>query len=67
MEKFTEGCEADENDCLGYYKGIMKLIAPELHSKDDEFKGLVNTLDFNWAPDNIQNNRFPVKVEYCKK
>ena len=67
MEKFTEGCEADENDCLGFYKGIMKLIAPELHSNDDKFAGLSNTLDFNWAPDKVQDNRFPVKVEYCKK
>ena len=65
MERFNENC--NENDSLGFYKGIMKLIAPELHSNDDEFAGLTNTLDFNWAPDNIQDNRFPVKVEYCKK
>ena len=65
MERFNENC--NENDSLGFYKGIMKLIAPELHSTDDEFKGLANTLDFNWAEDEVQDNRFPVKVEYCKK
>jgi hypothetical protein len=42
----------------------MKLIAPELHSGDKKFKGLVNVLDFYWAPDKVQENRFPVKVEY---
>lgn len=65
MEHFNENC--NENDSLGFYKGIMKLIAPELHSTDDEFKGLANTLDFNWAEDEVQDNRFPVKVEYCNK
>lgn len=65
MDCFSE--YGNENDSLGFYKGIMKLIAPELHSTDDEFKGLANTLDFNWAPDEVQDNRFPVKVEYCKK
>ena len=64
MERFTEDDEADENDSLGFYKGIMKLIAPELHSNDDKFKGGMNVLDFNWAPDKVQENRFPVKVEY---
>ena len=34
---------------LGFYKGIMKLIAPELHSNDDKFKDGFNVLDFNWA------------------
>jgi hypothetical protein len=42
----------------------MKLIAPELHSNDDEFKENVNVLDFNWAEDEVQDNRFPVKVVY---
>ena len=45
----------------------MKLIAPELHSNDDEFKGAFNVLDFNWAEDRVKDNRFPVKVEYCHK
>lgn len=65
MDRFSE--YGNENDSLGFYKGIMKLIAPELHSTDDEFKGLANTLDFNWAEDEVQDNRFPVKVEYCNK
>lgn len=64
MEHFTEDDEADENDSLGFYKGIMKLIAPELHSDNDNFKGIMNMLDFNWAEDRMQDNRFPVKVEY---
>jgi hypothetical protein len=42
----------------------MKLIAPELHSDDDKFKDGSNVLDFNWASDRVQENRFPVKVEY---
>ena len=62
MERFTE--EEDEENSLGYYKGIMKVIAPELHSYEDKFKGDMNVLDFNWAEDEVQDNRFPVKVEY---
>ncbi|MBR2016929.1 MAG: hypothetical protein IKA00_06490 [Prevotella sp.] len=64
MEHFSEDDEADENDSLGFYKGIMKVIAPELHSGDKKFKGLINVLDFYWAPDKVKDNRFPVKVEY---
>lgn len=64
MEHFTEDDEADEKDSLGFYKGIMKVIAPELHSDDDNFKGNMNVLDFNWAEDRVQDNRFPVKVEF---
>ena len=64
MERFTEDDE-DEVNSLGYYKGIMKVIAPELHSNDDKFKGGFNVLDFDWADDDVQDNRFPVKVEYC--
>lgn len=63
MDRFTD--DEDEENSLGFYKGIMKLIAPELHSKDDKFKGCMNVLDFNWASDKVQDNRFPVKVEYC--
>ena len=62
MEAFDE--ESNEDDSLGFYKGIMKLIAPELHSDNDNFKGIMNMLDFNWAEDRMQDNRFPVKVEY---
>ena len=62
MERFTE--EEDEENSLGFYKGIMKLIAPELHSINEKFKGCMNVLDFNWAEDKVQDNRFPVKVEY---
>ena len=62
MDRFSE--EEDEDNSLGFYKGIMKLIAPELHSNDDEFKENFNVLDFNWAEDEVQDNRFPVKVEY---
>ena len=62
MDRFTE--EEDEENSLGFYKGIMKLIAPELHSDTDKFKGCMNVLDFNWASDKVQDNRFPMKVEY---
>ena len=63
MDCFAE--DEDEENSLGFYKGIMKLIAPELHSTDDKFKSNFNVLDFNWAEDKVQDNRFPVKVEYC--
>jgi len=62
MDRFSE--EEDEDNSLGFYKGIMKLIAPELHSNDDEFKEDFNVLYFNWAEDEVQDNRFPVKVVY---
>ena len=62
MEKFAE--EENEKDCLGYYKGIMKVIAPELYSDDVAFEGCNNVLDFDWADDDIQDNAFPVKVKY---
>ena len=62
MERFTE--DEDEENSLGFYKGIMKVIAPELHSNDDKFKDGMNVLDFNWAPDKVQDNRFHVKIEY---
>ena len=60
MERFNENC--DESDSLGFYKGIMKLIAPELHSTDEKFQDTSNVLDFNWAPDCVQDNAFPAKV-----
>ena len=62
MERFTE--EEDEDNSLGFYKGIMKLIAPELHSNDAKFAGGYNVLGFYWADDAVQDNRFPVKVTY---
>ena len=62
MDKFT--VNEDEENSLGFYKGIMKLIAPELYSRDEKFKGGTNVLGFDWAEDAVQDNRFPVKVEY---
>lgn len=62
MDRFAE--DEDEENSLGFYKGIMKLIAPELHSNDDKFQGGMNVLDFNWADDRVQDNRFPVRVSY---
>ena len=62
MDKFSD--IEDEENSLGFYKGIMKLIAPELHSDDDKFAGGMNVLDFEWAEDEVQDNRFPVKLEY---
>ena len=64
MERFTEDDDEDEENSLGFYKGIMKVIAPELHSKDDKFMGDINELDFDWAEDEVKDNRFPVKVSY---
>lgn len=62
MEKFTE--DEDETNSLGFYKGIMKVIAPELYCDDDTFKDHYNMLDFYWADDKVQENAFPVKVKY---
>jgi hypothetical protein len=62
MDHFTE--DEDEDNSLGFYKGIMKVIAPELHSDNGKFAGGFNVLDFNWAEDEVHANRFPVKVEY---
>ena len=62
MERFAD--DEDEENSLGFYKGIMKVIAPALHSDDEKFKGGMNVLDFNWAEDRVQDNRFPVKVTY---
>ena len=64
MECFTNEDE-DECNSLGFYKGIMKVIAPELYSCDDKFAGDYNLLYFDWAEDEVQDNRFPLKVEYC--
>lgn len=61
MDHFTE--DEDEKNSLGFYKGIMKVIAPELYCADEEFKDNLNVLDFNWASDKVQDNRFPVAVE----
>ena len=65
MESFTE--DEDEENSLGYYKGIMKLIAPELVSTDDSFKGVLNVLDFRLADNNVQDNAFPAEVKLKKK
>ena len=62
MDSFTE--DEDESNSLGYYKGIMKLIAPELVCTDDEFKGNFNVLDFKWAEYKVQDNKFQAKVSY---
>ena len=62
MDRFTE--DENEKDCLGFYKGIMKVIAPELHSYDDKFDGGDNVLDFYWADDEVQENAFPAEVKY---
>lgn len=65
MDRFTE--DEDETNSLGYYKGIMKLIAPELVCNDEEFKGVLNVLDFDWADENVLGNRFPAKVSWEPK
>ena len=62
MDRFDE--DSNEDDSLGFYKGIMKVIAPELYSTDENFKNGMNVLDFHWADDEVQDNKFPVKVTY---
>ena len=61
MDCFSDD-EYEENS-LGFYKGIMKLIAPELVSTNDTFKDVYNVLDFHWADDNVQENAFHVEVK----
>lgn len=61
MDSFNE--DEDENNSFGFYMGIMKVIAPELYSIDDTFKGDMNVLDFNWADDREQDNAFPVVMK----
>ena len=62
MDRFTE--DEDEENRLGFDKGIMMLIAPELASTDDKFIGAINVLDFNWAEGRVKDNRFPVEVKF---
>ena len=62
MDRFTE--DEDEENSIGFYKGIMMLIAPELASTDDKFIGAINVLDFNWAEGRVKDNRFPVEVKF---
>jgi hypothetical protein len=62
MEHFSE--DENEENCLGFYKGIMKVIAPELHSDDEKFNDVMNVIDFNWAVDRVKDNSFSVKVTY---
>lgn len=62
MDRFAD--KEDETNSLGFYKGIMKVIAPELYCHDDTFKYNFNVLDFDWADDYIQENAFPVNVKY---
>ena len=62
MDKFSDN--EDEENSLGFYKGIMKVIAPELYCADDKFKDEMNVLDFDWADDSVQENAFPVEVNY---
>jgi hypothetical protein len=65
MDKFSDN--EDEENSLGFYKGIMKVIAPELYCNDDKFEGASNVIDFDWAVDHIQWNAFPVEVKYKAK
>lgn len=65
--KEVEDDEGDEKHLLGYYKGIMKLIAPELYSSSCIFEGGYNVLDFYWAPESVTQNRFPVSVSIIKE
>lgn len=66
MDRFTEDEDQEEENSLGFYKGIMKVIAPELYSTNSKFIGGFNVLSFDWADDDVQDNRFPTKVTYRK-
>lgn len=62
IEAFDE--DYGQTDALGYYKGIMKLIAPELFSVDVKCDLTNNVLDFFWSDDKVQENRFPARVTF---
>ena len=62
MDKFRY--DENEDNSLGFYKGIMKVIAPELYSDEEKFKGNLNVLGFDWADKSVQANAFPVGVIY---
>lgn len=62
MDRFSD--DENEDNSLGFYKGIMKVIAPELYSYDKKFKEHFNVLDFYWAGESVQANAFPVGVLY---
>ena len=54
------------NDPVGW--GSVFAICMEHFTEeedDDKFKDVMNVLDFNWAEELVQDNRFPVKVEFC--
>ena len=61
MERFNE--TSDEKDSLGFYLGVMKVIAPELVSHDDTFEGNANVIDFFFADEQEQANCFPCRVQ----
>lgn len=66
MDKFSE--DEDETYGLGFYKGIMKVIAPELYCDDEKFDEKTNNvLDFYWAYESQQNNAFPVEIKYKQR
>ena len=60
MDRYEE--TEDEENCLGFYSGIMKLIAPELISFDEKFNSSANIMDFDWVEVQDQNTPFPVAV-----
>lgn len=60
MDAFTE--DEDEENSLGFYKGVMKLIAPELESQEDVFRDKSNVLGFDWAVEKVQKNAFNAVV-----
>ena len=60
LERVDDG--QNVRDCLGFYKGIMKMIAPNLRSDDRLLDEGDNVLAFDYTAD--EDNRFPVKVEY---
>lgn len=64
MDRYDES--EDEENCLGFYSGIMKLIAPELISFDEKFNSSANVMDFDWVEVQDQNTPFPVTVTLNK-
>lgn len=58
------GDDFDETNCLGFYQGIMKVIAPELTCYTDKFDNVMDTIDFRWALPSEQDNCFNCEVNF---
>ena len=60
-----EGICKSYDEALGFYIGIMSIIAPELHCVTNQFNKNDNVIVFGWH--DCEHYTFPLKVEYQPK